>query len=107
MGRRPGSLNKSTIIKMQQHNNKGGGVSIMHFDKQIENSAIVRPNAQYGIMNWGRDNLYAYKLIDLYNTSVTHKACCDFMTNAAVGEGIDWEAMQVKNGDILSSGSVI
>ena len=100
MGRRPGSLNKSTIIKMQQQNNKGGGVSIMHFDKQIENSAIVRPNALYGIMNWGRDNLYAYKLIDLYNTSVTHKACCDFMTNAVVGEGIDWETMQVKNGDI-------
>lgn len=100
MGRRPGSLNKSTLAKMQQQNNKGGGVSIMHFDKQIENSAIVRPNAQYGIMNWGRDNLYAYKLIDLYNTSVTHKACCDFMTNAVVGEGIDWETMQVKNGDI-------
>lgn len=99
-GRPTGSLNKSTIIKMQQQNNKGGGVSIMHFDKQIENSAIVRPNALYGIMNWGRDNLYAYKLIDLYNTSVTHKACCDFMTNAVVGEGIDWETMQVKNGDI-------
>ena len=55
MGRRPGSLNKSTIIKMQQQNNKGGGVSIMHFDKQIENSAIVRPNALYGIMNFGVD----------------------------------------------------
>lgn len=100
MGRLKGSLNKSTIAKMQAANSKGGGVSIMHFDKQIENSAIVRPNSLYGIMNWGKDNLYAYKLIDLYNTSVTHKACCDFMTNAVVGEGIDWESMQVKNGDI-------
>lgn len=85
---------------MQAANSKGGGVSIMHFDKQIENSAIVRPNAQYGIMNFGVDNLYPYKLINLYNTSVTHKACCDFSTNAIVGEGIDWETMQVKNGDI-------
>ncbi len=85
---------------MQQQNSKGGGVSIMHFDKQIENSAIVRPNALYGIMNFGVDNLYPYKLINLYNTSVTHKACCDFSTNAIVGEGIDWESMQVKNGDI-------
>lgn len=100
MGRRLGSLNKSTIAKMQAENKKGGGVSIMHFDKQIDNSAIVRPNAQYGIMNWGSDNLYPYKLINLYNTSVTHKACCDFSTNAIVGEGIDWEIMQVKNGDI-------
>lgn len=100
MGRKLGSLNKSTIAKMQAANSKGGGVSIMHFDKQIENSAIVRPNALYGIMNFGVDNLYPYKLINLYNTSVTHKACCDFSTNAIVGEGIDWETMQVKNGDI-------
>lgn len=99
-GRPSGSLNKSTIIKMQQQASKGGGVSIMHFDKQIENSAVVRPNAQYGIMNWGSDNLYPYKLINLYNTSVTHKACADFSTNAIVGEGIDWETMQIKNGDI-------
>lgn len=85
---------------MQQQNSKGGGVRVMNFDKQIENSAIVRPNALYGIMNFGVDNLYPYKLINLYNTSVTHKACCDFSTNAIVGEGIDWESMQVKNGDI-------
>lgn len=85
---------------MQQQNSKGGGVRVMNFDKQIENSAIVRPNALYGIMNFGVDNLYPYKLINLYNTSVTHKACCDFSTNAIVGEGIDWETMQVKNGDI-------
>jgi hypothetical protein len=58
MSRTKGSLNKATLAKMQAENKKGGGVSIMHFDKQIENSAIVRPNAQYGIMNWGRDNLY-------------------------------------------------
>ena len=100
MGRKLGSLNKSTIAKMQAQASKGGGISIMHFDKQIENSAIVRPNALYGIMNFGVDNLYPYKLINLYNTSVTHKACCDFSTNAIVGEGIDWETMQVKNGDV-------
>lgn len=100
MSRPKGSLNKTTILKMQQQNSKGGGVRVMNFDKQIENSAIVRPNALYGIMNFGVDNLYPYKLINLYNTSVTHKACCDFMTNAVVGEGIDWETMQVKNGDI-------
>lgn len=99
MSRPKGSLNKTTILKMQQ-NSKGGGVRVMNFDKQIENSAIVRPNALYGIMNFGIDNLYPYKLINLYNTSVTHKACCDFSTNAIVGEGIDWETMQVKNGDI-------
>lgn len=77
-----------------------GGVNIMKFEKQIANAPINKYNAQYGIINFGQDNLYPYKLIDLYNTSVTHKACCDFSTNAICGEGIDWDAMQIKNGDI-------
>lgn len=95
MGRPKGSLNKSTIAK-----NNGGGVSIMHFDKQIENAPIIRRNEQYGIIQYGVKNLYPYDLINLYNTSVTHKACCDFATNAICGEGLDWDAMKLKKEDI-------
>ena len=80
--------------------NKKGGLAVMKFDKQIQNAPITKINALYGIVQYGMDNNYPYKLIDLYNTSVTHKACADFATNAIVGEGIDWEAMKVKNGDI-------
>lgn len=98
-GRPKGSLNKATLAAMAMHQNKGG-LAVMKFDKQIQNAPVTKTNALYGIINYGVDNNYPYKLIDLYNTSVTHKACADFATNAIVGEGIDWEAMKVKNGDI-------
>lgn len=97
MGRTKGSLNKSTLA--QQAKNKGS-VSVMKFEKQIQNAPITKYNAQYGIINFGIDNLYPYKLIDLYNTSVTHRACIDYAVNAIVGEGIDWDELNVKNGDI-------
>lgn len=98
-GRPKGSLNKATLAAMAMHQNNGG-LAVMKFDKQIQNAPVTKSNALYGIINYGQSNDYPYKLIDLYNTSVTHKACADFATNAIVGEGIDWDAMKVKNGDI-------
>lgn len=99
MPRTKGSLNKSTLLALQQSKNRNG-VSVMKFDKQIANAPITKFNAQYGIINYGIDNLYPYKLIDLYNTSITHRSCIDYACNAIVGDGIDWEQMQIKNGDI-------
>ena len=93
MARPTGSKNKPKIPA-----NKNG-VFVTNFDKQIEGSPITRTSSM-GWVNWGLKNDYAYKLIDLYNTSVTHKACADFATNAIVGEGIDWKAMKVKNSGI-------
>lgn len=91
VGRPKGSTKKS------QNRN---GMYVMNFEKQIANAPITRPNAQYGIINFGIKNDYPYRLIDLYNTSVTHRACIDFATNAIVGDGVDWDAMRIKNGDI-------
>lgn len=99
MPRTKGSLNKSTLLALQQSKNRNG-VSVMKFDKQIANAPITKFNAQYGIINYGIDNLYPYKLIDLYNTSITHRSCIDYACNAIVGDGIDWEQMQIKNGDV-------
>lgn len=99
MPRTKGSLNKSTLLALQQSKNRNG-VSVMKFEKQIANAPITKYNAQYGIINYGVDNLYPYKLIDLYNTSITHRSCIDYACNAIVGDGIDWEQMQFKNGDI-------
>ena len=83
MSRTKGSLNKSTIERMQKANRRGG-INIMNFDKQIENAPIIKSNAM-GWVNYGSRNLYPFDLINLYNTSITHKACCDFATNAIVG----------------------
>lgn len=90
-GRPVGSTNKPKL---------SGGFEILKFEKQIENAPITNVNMQYDIINYGERNDYPYKLISLYNTSVTHKACCDFATNAICGEGIDWEAMKLNNADI-------
>lgn len=91
MGRPKGSKN----IK------KGnGGVMLLSFEKQIENAPIIKKNVQYDIIQYGSKNLYPFDLIGLYNTSVTMKACVDFATNAIVGEGIDIEAMKLKDGDL-------
>ena len=91
-GRPVGSTKKSNIL--------GNGVYTMNFEKQIQNAPINRLNSQYGIINFGLKNDYPYRLIDLYNTSVTHRACVDFSANAIVGDGISWDEMKLKNGDI-------
>lgn len=93
MSRPVGSRNKP---KTPQNKN---GVFTVNLEKQIENAPVVRANAM-GWVNYGSRNLYPFDLINLYNTSVTHKACCDFATNALCGEGIDWDAMQMKSKDL-------
>ena len=93
MSRPVGSKNKP---KLPQNRN---GVFTVNLEKQIENAPVVRANAM-GWVNYGSRNLYPFDLINLYNTSVTHKACCDFATNALCGEGIDWDAMQMKSQDL-------
>lgn len=71
------------------------GLEVLKFEKQIENAPVTNINTLYDIVQYGVKNDYPFKLISLYNTSVTHKACIDFATNAIVGEGIDWEKMNV------------
>lgn len=92
MARTKGSLNRPKV-------NPKGGVVSMNFDKQIENAPIIRDSGM-GWIRYGSRNLYPFDLISLYNTSITHKACIDFATNAICGEGIDWDSMKIKNGDI-------
>ena len=74
-----------------------GGVQILNFDKQIANSPVTKTNTMYGIVNYGEKNDYPYKLLDLYNTSVTMRACVDFSKNAIIGDGIDWENINVED----------
>lgn len=97
MGRRPGSLNKSTIIKMQQQNNKGGGVFLTKLEKQIEGSAITRKSSM-GWVQWGARNNYPNLLLDLYNQSPTHRSAVNFAVQSILGNGVDFEQMQL-NGD--------
>ncbi|MBO7694736.1 MAG: phage portal protein [Methanobrevibacter sp.] len=93
MARPVGSKNKPKMTS---------GLEVVKFEKQIANAPVTNFNAQYDIINYGAKNDYPYKLIDLYNTSVTHRACIDFATNAIVGDGIDWEKMKINSEDMVT-----
>lgn len=92
MARTKGSKNKPKL---------GSNVTIMNFDKDISNTPVNKFNP-LGWVNWGEKNDYPYRLLDLYNTSVTHKACIDFAVNAIIGEGIDFDTMKIDNGSIAN-----
>jgi len=47
---------------------------------------------------FGEDNLYPYELIDLYNDSSTHNAVVNGKVGYIVGNGLESENINVKNG---------
>lgn len=65
----------------------------LSFDKQIEGTPIVK-NSQRGWVNYGSKNLYPFDLLNLYASSVTHRACVDFAVNSIMGDGVDYEKME-------------
>lgn len=86
MGRKKGSLNKikdSNIIKT------------IKLNKFIENSPSINDNTPYKWVNWGYDNKFPLFLLDLYHNSIIHKSSIDFLVSAILGEGIDYEAMEM------------
>lgn len=96
MSRPKGSLNKSTLLKMQQNKSRGG-IYLTKLEKQIEGSAITRQNA-LGWVNWGSSNNYPNLLLDLYNQSPTHHSAVNFAVQSILGNGVDYDAMKM-NGD--------
>ena len=96
MSRPKGSLNKSTLLKMQQNKSRGG-IYLTKLEKQIEGSAITRQNA-LGWVNWGSNNNYPNLLLDLYNQSPTHHSAVNFAVQSILGNGVDYDAMKL-NGD--------
>ena len=90
MSRPVGSKNKPKI----PHNS---GVYLTNLEKQIEGSAVTKRNA-LGWVNWGIKNNYPNILLDLYNQSPTHRSAINFAVQSILGNGVDFEQMQL-NGD--------
>ena len=90
MSRPVGSKNKPKI-------QKNSGVFLTNFEKQIEGSAITRKSG-FDWVNWGVKNTYPNLLLDLYNQSPTHRSAVNFAVQSILGNGVDYEAMQL-NGD--------
>lgn len=79
-------MSKNKNIKVKN------GVFTLTFDKQIENSPIVK-NSMSGWVNYGKKNDYPFQLLNLYSSSVTHRAAVDFSTNSIIGDGVDYDKM--------------
>lgn len=99
MPRTKGSLNRSTIEKMQKENRKGNPVYNVKLERQVEGSAITKKNS-LGWINYGIRNNMPTLLLDLYNQSPTHRACINFEVQSIIGQGIDLEAMKVDGSQI-------
>ena len=84
----------STSKKAQT--NKGAVFNIA-LEKQIEGSAFTRKSSM-GWVNWGIKNNYPNLLLDLYNQSPTHRSAVNFAMMSILGNGVDFEQMQL-NGD--------
>lgn len=71
-----------------------------NFEKQIEGAPINR-NSNRGWVNWGLRNDYAIKLSELYFNSIVHKSCVDFGVTAVVGDGVDYQAMNMNKTEVM------
>lgn len=90
-GRPVGSKNKvPTSTFMIQSN----------FEKQLEGAPITR-NSNRGWVNWGVRNDYPQKLSELYFNSIVHKSCIDFGVTAIVGDGVDYEKMNLQQTEVV------
>ena len=90
-GRPVGSKNKvPTSTFMIQSN----------FEKQLEGAPITR-NSNRGWVNWGVRNDYPQKLSELYFNSIVHKSCIDFGVTAIVGDGVDYEKMNLQQTEVM------
>jgi len=94
MSRPVGSKNKPKIPT------SNGGLFLTRLEKQIEGSAITKKNAM-GWVNYGVKNNYPNLLLDLYNQSPTHRACINFGVQSIVGNGVDYDAMQVDGSQVI------
>lgn len=86
MGRPKGSTNKKPT--------NGGIYVTSFFEKQVQGAAINKKNS-LGWINYGQKNDYPTLLLNLYANSPTHHSATDFGVQSIVGEGVDYEAMQL------------
>lgn len=69
-------------------------VVTVKMSRQLESQPVNRDSSR-GWVNWGTRNDYPDQLSNFYYSSPTHKACCEFLRDAVVGDGIDYRAMKI------------
>lgn len=86
MPRTKGALNKPKM--------GGSNIFNVNFEKQINGAAVNKKNPM-GWVNYGLKNNYPLLLLDLYAQSPTHHSAVDFGVLSILGDGVDFEAMQL------------
>ena len=97
-GRPKGSRNKPKIELTKRKD--GSAVITIKMEKQVEGMPINR-NSNLGWVKWGQRNDYPQRLSDLYYNSVTHKSCVDFAVTAILGDGVDYDAMEANDSELV------
>lgn len=90
-GRPKGSIKKEPIATYMLQTN---------FEKQME-GAPINKNSNRGWVNWGSRNDYPIKLSELYFNSIVHKSCVDFGVTAILGDGVDYQAMNMNETEVM------
>lgn len=71
-----------------------------NLEKQLEGAPITR-NSNRGWVNWGQRNDYPQRLSELYFNSIVHKSCIDFGVTAIIGDGVDYEKMNMDATEVM------
>ena len=90
-GRPKGSIKKEPIATYMLQTN---------FEKQME-GAPINKNSNRGWVNWGNRNDYPIKLSELYFNSIVHKSCVDFGVTAILGDGVDYQSMNMNETEVM------
>lgn len=62
--------------------------AIINLNKQVDNSPEINDRGYTDYVKWGKNNDYPMFLLNLYENSVIHHSCIDFITAAICGERI-------------------
>lgn len=92
MARTVGSKNKPKFGNMTR---------VINLNKQIENTPIINDEGYTQYVTWGKNNNFPDMLLDLYHNSVIHNACVDFIANAIVGDGVDYDKMNLLGVEVV------
>ena len=95
MSRPIGSKNKKKIPKSE--------IITINLEKQVQGTPITKENQMWNIANYGANNDYPQKLLELYQNSPTHHSCVQFAVRSIVGEGVDTEQMFQEGNQVVPS----
>ena len=96
------SKKRGRPLGSKNHIKSNAGVFNLNFEKQIEGSPVTKKNS-LGWVNWGTKNNYPNLLLELYQNSPTHRAAINFGVQSIVGNGVDLEAMKLKDTEVVPS----